>query len=59
MTRKSKINNNLIGRIVVMKNGRFAGMKGKIIEVIDDNFVIVELENGKKKKKNINHIIFV
>ncbi len=49
---------NVVGKTVVMKNGRFAGMKGKIIEVIDDNFVIVELENGKKKKKNINHIIF-
>ncbi len=49
----------MIGKAVIMKNGRFAGMKGKIVEVIDDTFVIVELENGKKKKKNINHIIFI
>jgi ribosomal protein L14E/L6E/L27E len=49
----------MIGKTVVMKNGRFAGIKGKIIEEVDNNYIIVELENGKKKKKNVNHVIFV
>jgi len=49
----------MIGKTVVIKNGRFAGKKGKVVEVVDDNLIVVELENGKKKKKNINHVVFI
>ncbi|MCK5040456.1 MAG: 50S ribosomal protein L14e [Candidatus Aenigmarchaeota archaeon] len=48
------------GRICVRLAGRFAGMKGEITKILDNNFVEVTYklgENTKVKKTNIAHIV--
>jgi len=44
-----------IGRVVVKVAGRDAGLKGVVIEKIDDNFVIISGQ-VRRRKCNINHL---
>jgi len=50
-----------IGRIVVITQGRRAGKKAVVVDIVDENFVIVtgpkELNGVKRRRMNINHII--
>lgn len=49
-----------IGRIIVKTNGREAGKKGVIIDVINQNYVLVagpkSLTGVRRRKCNIRHI---
>ena len=49
-----------IGRIVVKTNGREAGKKAVIVDMINQNFVLVtgpkELSSVKRRRCNISHI---
>jgi len=44
-----------IGRVVVKVAGRDAGLKGVVIEKIDDNFVMISGQ-VRRRKCNINHL---
>lgn len=50
-----------IGRIVVITQGRRAGKKAVIVDIVDENFIIVtgpkDLTGVKRRRMNINHII--
>ncbi len=49
-----------IGRIIVKTNGREAGKKGVIIDVINQNYVLVagpkSLTGVRRRKCNVRHI---
>ncbi len=49
-----------IGRVIVKTNGREAGKKGVIIDVINQNYVLVagpkSLTGVRRRKCNIRHI---
>lgn len=49
-----------IGRIIVKTNGRESGKKGVIIDVINQNYVLVDgpksLTGVRRRKCNIRHI---
>ncbi len=50
-----------IGRIVVIIQGRRAGKKAVVVDIIDENFVVVtgpKTINGvKRRRMNVDHII--
>ncbi len=50
-----------IGRIVVIIQGRRAGRKAVVVDIVDENFVIVtgpKTINGvKRRRMNVDHII--
>lgn len=49
-----------VGRICVKTNGREAGKKCVIVDVIDKNFVLVtgpkSINKVKRRKANVNHV---
>ena len=45
-----------INRECVITKGRFAGKKGVIVEIVDENYVVLELSDKKRKKINIRHL---
>ena len=49
-----------VGRIVIKTNGRKTLLKGVIVDIIDQNYVLVtgpfELTGLKRKRQNIKHI---
>ena len=49
-----------VGRIVVKTNGREAGKKGVIVDLINENYVLLTgpktLTSVRRRKCNINHI---
>lgn len=50
-----------VGRVVVITQGRRAGKKAVVVDLIDENFVLVtgpQLINGvKRRRMNVDHIM--
>jgi len=50
-----------IGRVVVITQGRRAGKKAVVVDIIDENFVLLtgpkELNGVKRRRMNVDHII--
>ncbi len=44
-----------VGRLVVKLAGRDAGLKGIVIDIVDDNFVLIDGQ-VRRKKVNVKHI---
>ena len=45
-----------IGSVCIKTTGREAGKNAVVVEVMDDNFVVVEGPNVRKRKCNITHL---
>ena len=45
-----------VGTVCIKTTGREAGKKTVVIEIVDDNFVVVEGPSVRKRKCNIAHL---
>jgi len=45
-----------IGRVCIKKAGREAGKMCVVVDIIDDNFVLIEAPDVKRRRCNVDHL---